>query len=99
MDLNEEDSIVLVTNYHVIISGLPELYENAIKVSEDMKKKVIENARRSEIMVEGKKIKLSGGILVENSCKMSSAKSVCTCVQIYSYLATVRRTYEATIHM
>ena len=89
MDLNEEDSIVLVTNYHVIIGGLPESYEKAKEVTEDMKKEILKNARRSEIMVEKKKIKLSGGILVESSCKMSSAKSVCTYVQIRIHLTTL----------
>ena len=89
MDLNKEDSVVLVTNYHVIIAGLPEWYENAKEVTEDMEEEILTNARRSEIMVEGKKIKLSGGILVESSCKMSSAKSVCTYIQICIHLTTL----------
>ena len=74
MELLGEDSIVLVTNYHVIISG-----EKAKKV---MKKRILENARKSDIEVEGEKIKLSGGMLVESSCKMSSRTSVCTYVAI-----------------
>ena len=77
MELLGEDSIVLVTNYHVIISG-----EKAKKVTKVMKKRILENARRSDIEVEGKKIKLSGGMLVESSCKMSSRTSVCTYVAI-----------------
>ena len=35
MELLGEDSVVLVTNYHVIISGLSESYEKAKEVSED----------------------------------------------------------------
>ena len=89
MDLNEEDSVVLITNYHVIIAGLPELYENAKEVTKDMKEEILKNARKSEIMVEKEKIKLSGGMLVESSCKMSSAKSVCTYVQIHMHFTTL----------
>ena len=91
MDLNEEDSVVLVTNYHVIIGGLPESYKKAKKVSKVMRKKILENARGSEIKLEGKKINLSGGLLVEVSCKISSAKSVC------SYVAV--RTVHTYIHI
>ena len=88
MDLLDEDSVVLVTNYHVIIGGLPECYKDAKEVTEDMKKVILKNARRSEIMMKGKKIQLSGGILVESFCKMSSAKSVCTLIMIIRTLLT-----------
>jgi len=78
IEIDGENSTVLVTNYHVIIGGLPEdIYKKAKKVTEDMKKAIEVNARRSEIEVCGKRFNLSGGMLVEGTSKLSSDASVC----------------------
>lgn len=83
IEINGEDSIVLVTNYHVMIGGLHESYETATIVTPSMKKAIEKNAMNSEIQFgEGEPIRLSKGMLVEESSKVSPAKSVCLSVNI-----------------
>ena len=81
----EEDSTVLVTNYHVIISGLDDSYKEITEVTPEMREKIEENARNSSIILTGSeegKVEISLSKLVEGSCKVSPTKSVCLLVRI-----------------
>ena len=79
--IDGNSSKVLVTNYHVMIGGLPEdTYKKAIKVTSDMQKAIEGNARKSQITLikeNNKQTKLSGETLVPNSSIMSPRTSVC----------------------
>ena len=83
--ISGENWIVLVTNYHVMISDNAE-YFSATEVTTDMKREIEKNARSSQIILKRKekKIKLSGEILVKDSSIMSPRKSVC--YYIYTYV-------------
>ena len=83
MKLKGETSTVLVTNYHVMISGLGDRYKTATKVTKSMKQKIENNATKCEIEVDGgRRIYLSQGMLVEGSCEVSPIKSVCLFVRL-----------------
>ena len=83
----EEDSTVLVTNYHVMIGGLDDSYQEATEVTPEMREKIEENARNSKIILTGSEkgqVEISLSTLVEGSCKVSPTKSVCLLVRILS---------------
>ena len=78
MKIKGEYSLVLVTNYHVMITGLDESYESAIKVTKSMKQEIEKNARRSTIVVGREThIDLCSGMLEEGSSEVSPVTSVC----------------------
>ena len=74
--IDGKSSTVLVTNCHVMISGLDENYKKATEVTDKMKREMEENARMSEIQMGKKRLSLSD-VLVEGSSLISPCKSVC----------------------
>ena len=82
--ISDENWIVLVTNYHVMIGESAEC-KNATEVTTEMKREIEINARNSQIILKRKEkqIKLSGEILVEDSSIMSPRKSVCYYIHTY----------------
>ena len=75
-----KNSIVLLTNYHVIIDGLADQYKNAIATefneNENMKKEIEQNAKSCKIKVLETEIKLSEELLIEGSSILSPITSV-----------------------
>ena len=89
-------SIVLVTNYHIMINGLDETYEKATSVTESMKKKIEENARKCAIKLEGGKRICLSKLLVKGSCIVSPITSVSIIVsKDYMYVAN----YYVCLHI
>ena len=76
MNIGGQDSIVLLTNYHVIT---PKEYKKAMPTKiPSIKREIEECAERSKIkLADGKEIWLSGGMLVKDSSIFSPIKSVC----------------------
>ena len=74
--ISGQDSIVLLTNYHVIT---PKEFKETkpADISSSIKQKIEERAEDSKIQVDGKEIWLSEGMLVKDSSIISPIKSVC----------------------
>ena len=87
MKIKGEYSLVLVTNYHVMITGLDDSYKLVTKVEISMKQIIEKNARKCTIEVEkGRQIELHSGMLEKGSCEVSPITSVCLLVKIlYMY--------------
>ena len=96
IDINGEDSIVLLTNYHIIAGVLSKDYLSAKILTKEMEQQIEKIATRSKIVLKQREIDLSEGMLIKDSAIMSPETSV-GCYKyvshIYCHNVTIQKKY------